>query len=244
MHLLDIFRGSRSENRQFAVIGLGRFGRSVCSTLTKYGFEVMGIDQKEDLVTQATVDKLASHCIQLDSTQPKALQEAGIMDFETVVVAIGNFIEESIITTLNLKEGGVKYVVAKASSEVHVTLLTKVGADKVVFPEREMGVSLARALTSRGIVEKFELNTEYSVASVFVPDRFHNKTIRELDMRKNYRVNVLWIPNYREKGKDKLDMSFDPNQKLQKGTIIGVMGKNEDIEHLFDGTESQHSESA
>jgi trk system potassium uptake protein TrkA len=241
MSLLQIFNASAPENKQFAVIGLGRFGRSVCQTLTKFGCEVMGIDKDGELVAQATVDKLASHCLQLDSTKAHALKEAGVTEFHTVVVAIGNYIEESIITTLNLKEGGAKYVVAKASSEVHRTLLKKVGADKVVFPEQQMGISLAWELTTGGIIEKLELNTEYSeggvfirlnteysIAGVFVPHEFHNKSILELNLRQTYGINVLWISN----GKDKFDISPDPKVKLKEGTIIGVMGKNEDIDRL------------
>ncbi len=140
---LNFFRSLRSDNKQFAVIGLGRFGKAVCSTLHGLGYEVLGVDSDEKKVTQALTDRISSHVLQLDSTEPSALAEAGIFEFETVIVAIGNYLAESITTTLNLKEGGVTYVIAKASSETHLKLLKKVGADHVVFPEREMGCSLA-----------------------------------------------------------------------------------------------------
>jgi trk system potassium uptake protein TrkA len=104
-----------------------------------------------------SADEIAAHAIQLDSTQPIALKEAGIPDFDTVIVAIGNYVEESVITTLNVKELGVSYVVSKASSEIHGKLLNRVGADHVVFPEHEMGCELARSLTRPGILDRFEL---------------------------------------------------------------------------------------
>ncbi|MEN8446583.1 MAG: TrkA family potassium uptake protein, partial [Cyanobacteria bacterium J06555_13] len=113
---LKFFRNLRATNRQFAVIGLGRFGRAVCLTLHGMGYEVMGIDSNESRVAQVLTDQIAAHAVQLDSTQPSALAEAGIPDFDTVIIAIGNYVQESIITTLNVKEAGVPNVVAKASS--------------------------------------------------------------------------------------------------------------------------------
>ncbi|HEY9661798.1 MAG TPA: TrkA family potassium uptake protein, partial [Allocoleopsis sp.] len=133
---LSFFKSLRP-NRQFAVIGLGRFGRAVCMSLHHLGYEVLGIDTDERRVAQVLTDELASHAIQLDSTEPSALREAGLFEFDTVIVAIGNFVQESIVTTLNLKEGGVPHVVAKASSEIHGKLLKRVGADHVVYPEHE-----------------------------------------------------------------------------------------------------------
>ncbi|MFO0213524.1 MAG: potassium channel family protein, partial [Pseudanabaena sp.] len=159
---LSFFRSLRPENKQFAVIGLGRFGRSVCFTLDRLGLEVLAADKDEERVSQLRAENLAAHCIQLDSTNPLALKESGILEIDTVIVAIGNFLEESIVTTLNVKEAGVNHVVAKASSEVHGTLLKKVGADLVVYPEAEMGCALARSLTQRGILERFELDPDNS----------------------------------------------------------------------------------
>jgi trk system potassium uptake protein TrkA len=163
---LGFFRNLRPPNRQFAVIGLGRFGRAVCATLNSLGYEVLGIDTNEQQVVQALADEIAAHALQLDSTQPIALKEAGIPDFDTVIVAIGNYVEESVITTLNVKELGVPYVVAKASSEIHGKLLNRVGADHVVFPEHEMGCSLARSLTRPGILDRFELDPDHSIVEV------------------------------------------------------------------------------
>jgi len=161
---LSFFRSLRPENKQFAVIGLGRFGRSVCFTLDRLGLEVLAADKDEERVSQLRAENLAAHCIQLDSTNPLALKESGILEIDTVIVAIGNFLEESIVTTLNVKEAGVNHVVAKASSEVHGTLLKKVGADLVVYPEAEMGCALARYYGVNVIAvsqnQKFEINPD------------------------------------------------------------------------------------
>ena len=167
---LRLFRNLNKTNQQFAVIGLGRFGRSVCSTLHRLGYEVLATDVDEKRVSQALTEEITGHALQLDSTESAALKEAGVFEFDTVIVAIGNFIQESIITTLNVIEGGVPHVVAKASSEVHCKLLRKVGADRVVFPEHEAGCALARTLTKPDILESFDLDTENSIVEIAIPD--------------------------------------------------------------------------
>ena len=202
---LKFFRNLRANNRQFAVIGLGRFGRAVCLTLHGMGYEVLGIDSDENRVAQVLTDQIAAHAVQMDSTQPSALQEAGIPDFDTVIVAIGNYIQESIITTLNVKEAGVSNVVAKASTEIHGKLLRRVGADHVVFPEFEMGCELARSLTRPGVLDRFELDPDHSIIEVVVPQEFDGKTIVELDLRNHYGLTLMAIS--KENAIDKLEIS-------------------------------------
>jgi len=141
----------RQHSQQFAVIGLGRFGRSVCRTLKSMGYEVLGVDKREDLVASASDEAVVDHAVELDSTDPGALKDAGLFEFETVIVAIGNFIQESVVTTLNLKEGEVANIIAKASTDIHGRLLEKVGATKVVYPEKQMGEHLARSLVRPNI---------------------------------------------------------------------------------------------
>ena len=217
----------RSENKQFAVIGLGRFGKAVCSTLHGMGYEVLGVDSDETKVTQALTDRISSHVLQLDSTEPSALAEAGIFEFETVIVAIGNYLAESITTTLNLKEGGVTYVIAKASSETHLKLLKKVGADHVVFPEREMGCSLARILTKPSILERFDLDPDHSIVELVVPEKFDGKTISDLELRHKYGLNLLAVSRA-----DKFEINPQPNERLRRGELMVVIGSNKDIDRL------------
>ncbi|MDJ0650059.1 MAG: TrkA family potassium uptake protein [Xenococcaceae cyanobacterium MO_188.B19] len=226
---LNFLTNLRRESRQFAVIGLGRFGRAVCSSLHKMGCEVLGTDIEEKLVTQVLSQKIASHAIQLDSTEPESLKEAGIFEMETVIVAIGNYLQESIITTLNVKEAGVKYVVAKASSEIHGKLLTRVGADHVVFPEYEAGCALAATLTKPAFLDRFELDTENSIVEVLVPEEFHGKTLAQLELRGRYGVSVLAVGIGNG---EKFITNPAPQYKLNKGTIMVVIGSNKDIERL------------
>lgn len=224
---LKFFRSLGHGNRQYAVIGLGRFGRAVCSTLHSLGYEVLGVDSEEKRVNQVLNDQLVTHALQLDSTEAAALKEAGIFEFDTVIVAIGNYLAESITTTLNLKEAGVPHVVAKASSETHLKLLQKVGADHVVFPEREMGCALARSLTKPGILERFELDPDHSIVEVLVPEQFDGKTIAELELRRKYGLNLLAVSHAHQ-----FEINPQPTERLRKGTAMVVIGSNRDINRL------------
>lgn len=217
----------RQDSRQFAVIGLGRFGRSVCETLHQSGHEVLGVDQDEKLVAEALAAKVVSNAIRLDSTDVNALREAGIFEFETVIVAIGNYLKESIVTSLNLKEGGVKYVVAKVSSETHENILKRLGVDLVIFPEQEAGRELAYRLTKPSIVDRFELDPEHSIVEMLVPENFNGKTLAELQLRKNYGVNVLAIGN-----EEKFKINPSPEERLSKGMIMVLIGLTSDIHDL------------
>ncbi len=230
---LGFFRTLNKTNQQFAVIGLGRFGRSVCSTLHRLGYEVLATDIDEKRVSQALTEEITGHALQLDSTEAAALKEAGIFEFDTVIVAIGNYIQESIITTLNAKEGGVPNVVAKASSEVHCKLLRKVGADRVVFPEHEAGCALAQTLTKPAILDTFDLDPDNSIVEIAIPDEFDGKTVAELQLRNRYGLNVLAISN-KTNGVDeeKFIINPDPHKRLEKGTAMVVIGHNKDIDRL------------
>jgi trk system potassium uptake protein TrkA len=224
---LGFFRSLRKENQQFAVIGLGRFGRAVCSTLHKLGYEVLGTDVDERRVAQVLKEQMVDHAVELDSTDPAALKEAGIFEFDTVIIAIGNYLQESIITTLNVKEAGVPHVVAKASSEIHGKLLQRVGADHVVYPENEAGCALARSLTKPSILDRFELDPNHSIVEVLVPEEFHGKTVAELELRKRYGLNLLAVGQ-----NDKFEINPDPYKRLYKGLAMVVIGSNRDIDRL------------
>lgn len=227
MKPLNFLTNPRSQSRQFAVIGLGRFGSAVCTSLHKMGHDVLATDIDEKLVAQVLTQKVASHAIQLDSTEPESLKEAGIFEMDTVIVAIGNYLQESIITTLNVKEAGVNYVVAKASSETHGKVLRRVGADRVVFPEYEAGCALASTLTQPGLLERFQLDTENSIVEILVPDEFNGQTLAQLDLRKRYGVNVLAL------GSDgKFVTNPSPGQVLKKGLVMVVIGSNTNLQRL------------
>ncbi|BAQ61959.1 Trk system potassium uptake protein TrkA [Geminocystis sp. NIES-3708] len=224
---LKFLNNLRKESRQFGVIGLGRFGRAVCETLYNMGYDVLGVDVDEKLVAQALTDKIASSAIRLDCTEVSALKEAGILELDTVIVAIGNYLEESIITTLNVKEAGVKYIVAKASSTTHGKLLKKVGADLVVYPEHQAGCELAYTLTKPGILDRFELDPDNSIVEVSIPPEFDSKTLAEVKLRSHYGLNVLAVGN-----DDKFIINPPPNYVLTKGLSMVVIGSNKDINKL------------
>lgn len=225
---LGFFRNLKPGHaRQFAVIGLGRFGRAVCETLHRAGYEVLGTDVDEKRVAEILASGLAAHAVELDSTDPLALKEAGVFEFDTVIVAIGNYLQESIITTLNVKEAGVSHVVAKASSDVHAKLLQKVGADQVVLPEHEAGCTLARKLTKPGILDRFDLDPEHSIVELNTPESFHGKTIVELRLRSDYGLNVLAIGQAQN-----FDINPKPDRRLCKGDMLVVIGNTVDIDRL------------
>lgn len=229
MKTKTLFNLLRQVNRQFAVIGLGRFGRAVCDTLHQNGYEVLGIDQDEKLVAEALAARVVTNAICLDSTDVNALKEAGVFEFETVIVAVGNYLKESIITVLNLKEQGVKYVVAKVSSETHEKILKRLGADLIIFPEQDAGRDLAYRLTKPSIVDRFQLDPENSIVEVIVPEQFCNKTLAELNIRQHYGVSVLAIGN-----EEKFKINPMPTERLYKGMIMVLIGLNDDIHRLID----------
>jgi trk system potassium uptake protein len=224
---LSFFRSLRKDNHQFAVIGLGRFGRSVCSTLHKFGYQVLATDIDEKRVAEALNERIVSHALQIDSTEPAALKEAGVFEFDTVIVAIGNYVQESVITTLNVKEGGVPHVIAKASSEVHCKLLRRVGADHVVFPEYEAGSALAKTLTKPAILERFDLDPDNSIVELIVPDEFDGKTIADLQLRNRFGLNLLAVSQ-----DGKFQINPEPTKRLEKGSAMVVIGCNKDINRL------------
>jgi trk system potassium uptake protein TrkA len=235
---LKIFNQLRHQPKEFAVIGLGRFGQAVCGELRKLGCEVLGSDRDEKLVNQVLTDKIVSHAIELDATEPAALKEAGIFEFEVVIIAIGDYVQESIITTLNVKENGVKYVVAKASSHIHGKLLKRVGADRVVFPERDAGYDLAHALAQPAILEKFELDPEHSIVDIQIPKVFDGRTLAELELRNRYGLNVIAV-----KYGEKFEINPTPNYRLIKGSQMIVVGSNQDIKRLPTDSNQQHIQS-
>ena len=223
----SFFNSLRKGNRQFVVIGLGRFGRAVCMTLNRLGYEVLGTDIDENLVDQALAEGIVPHALQLDSTKLTALKEAGILEFDTVIVAIGNYVEKSIVTTLNVKEAGVNFVVAKASSEIHGKLLKRVGADLVIYPEHEAGCDLAYTLTKPAILDRFDLDPDHSIVEIKVPDEFNGKTLAELEIRSRYGLNVLAIGN-----NEHFQINPEPQTRLTKGILMVVIGENEAIHRL------------
>jgi trk system potassium uptake protein TrkA len=211
--------------RQFIVIGLGRFGTSVAETLYSLGNDVLAVDFDEDVV-QNISDKV-THAVQVDANDENSLRALGIRNFDCAVISIGTNIQSSILATLLVKELGVKYVITKATNALHAKVLYKIGANRVVFPERDMGVRVAHNLVSSNILDYIELSPDYSIAEVVSPEEWHNKTLRELNIRAQYGINVMAI-----KRNNDIDVSPSADNTIEPGDIIVAIGSIEELNKL------------
>ncbi len=199
--------------KQFAVIGLGRFGASVAKTLNELGNDVLAIDNSEEAV-QNVINNV-THAVQADAREEETLYSLGIRNFDNVIVAIGDDIEASILITLMLKEMGIKFIVAKAMNSLHGKVLKKVGADKVVFPEKDMGIRLAHSLSASSILDYIELTNQESIIEVAVPSRFIDRSISELDLSAKYGISIIAI-----KRGNSVIIAPDGAEKLIKKDIL------------------------
>lgn len=209
----------------FAVIGMGRFGSSVVRTLHELGHHVLALDKNEDALRR--VADYATHAVQVDATDQEALRAVGITNFDAVVVSIGADVQESILTTMLLKEMGVKKVVSKAVNELQARVLEKVGADLVVRPERDMAVRVARSLASRNVVDLLELSPAYLVEEVNVGPKLSGRSLGDLDLRTRFGVNVLLI-----KRGSQILITPTPETQLQDADVLVVVGEKQGLARL------------
>lgn len=200
----------KKKETQYAVLGLGVFGSSVAKTLGKAGCEVIAMDR--DMTCVQRVADVVTQAVCGDVTDMNLLRSIGIQDCDVVIVAVGSHLEESLLCTLHVKEMGIPNVVAKAKNKSHRDILLKIGADRVIRPEKELGVITAKRLMNRNIVEILEIDEQYSILEVKVPTTWQNKTLQELDVRNRYGVNVLGI-RYRN---GELDIAPSPSYQLLK----------------------------
>jgi trk system potassium uptake protein TrkA len=207
------------------VVGLGRFGSAVATTLAELDCEVAGVDSHERAVQR--IAPLVTHALQLDATDRDALKQISVADFDVAVVAIGADIEASILTTANLAELGCDDIVAKAMTLPHARILEKVGAHRVVFPEHEMGVRLANSLAGTNLIDYMELDPAYAVAEIRCPLEIAGRTLAEANVRGRYGVIVLCV-----KTGDQVDVIPDANKRIEKTDIIVVAGPTKSIDKL------------
>lgn len=213
------------KNKQFAVIGIGRFGESLVCELSRLGYEVLAIDVNEDRVNDAV--ETATHAVQADAMDEDTLKALGIRNFDVVTVAIGNNIQSNILTTIILKELGVKKIVAKAQNALHGKVLEKIGADYVIYPERDMAIKVARSLVSHNFLEQINLSPTYSIIELFAPRIFISRTLTEIGLRKKMQVTILAI----RRGDD-IIVAPGPNETIIQGDILVVLGHNDNIEEI------------
>ncbi|RFU63441.1 potassium channel family protein [Peribacillus glennii] len=208
--------------KEFAVIGLGRFGGSICRALAEEGMEVLAIDMDEDRVNEFAM--IASHAVVGDTTDENVLKSLGIRNFDHVIVAIGDNIQASILTTLMLKELGVTNVTVKAQNDYHEKVLRKIGADHVVHPERDMGRRIAHNISSNNVLDYLELSDEHSIVEIVASEKMDGRSIIEMDVRARYGINIVAIKRGNE-----IIVSPQANDLIKKGDILIVIGADSDI---------------
>lgn len=214
--------------KQFVVIGLGRFGVSVATELYKMGHEVLAIDTDIERIEEIADN--VTHAVCADATDEAELTALGLRNFDVAVIAIGGDIQASILVTMLCKELGVKYVLTKAKSDLHAKVLTRVGADKVVFPERDMGARTAYNLVSTNILDYIELSPDYSLVEISVPTLWEGQNMKELNLRVRYGINVMAIRH------PSGDISVAPQgtDMLEKNDVLVAIGSNNSIAKLED----------
>lgn len=210
-----------------AVFGLGIFGRNVAKALFEKGHEVIAIDQKKELVQKA--QEYTTQAIIANCTDRELLENLGLNTVDLAVVSLGENLSASILLTLYLKEMEVKQIIVKAVNEDHQKILQMVGATKVVFPERDMAIKLAAGLDTPNVLDYLPLSREYQVIEMAAPKVFIDKSLKDLDLRRKYGIQVIAV---RESGSDAVHCLFSPEFKIKEGDILIILGKVEDIEKV------------
>ena len=213
-------------DKQFAVLGLGSFGSSVALTLENMGCDVLVVDESYEKVQEIS-DKV-SYAVKADVSEPDALQALGGRNLDGVVVAISESLEASIMATMLCKEMGIPLVVAKAKDKLQGAILQRVGADRIVYPEIEMGSRVAKSLVSKEFVDWISLSNDYSMVEIVVPQNWVGKSLVDLGVRERLGINVVGIIK-----NGKIEVAINPQEPLREKEILIVIGSN-DILEKFD----------
>lgn len=218
------------DKKQYVVIGMGRFGQSIAKCLSGLGEDVLAIDMDEDRI--ADISDHVTHAVQADATDEKTLNALGLRNFDVAVVTIGSNLQASILITLLCKEIGIGFVLAKAQDELHGKVLYKTGADKVIFPERDMGFRVAHNLSASNILDYIEISGDLRIVDVAAIDAWEDKSLIELDFRKKYGVNIIAIK------KDNKIVNSTPlgADIIKQGDSLVVVGNKQDIVRLEKAT--------
>jgi trk system potassium uptake protein TrkA len=217
------------KRRSFAVIGLGRFGEGMATTLTSLGHDVLGIDSDQE-----KVDRLAdsvTQTLRLDATDEKALRGAGVAEVDVAVISIGENIEASLLVVMLVRELGVGTIVAKAITPLHGRILEKIGASRVVFPEREMAVRVAHSLVVPNVLDFIELSRDYSIMEVPAPATFVGKSVKELEIRPRYGLTLIAIEREGPTGTD-ATVSPSADERVREGDILALLGPNDRLNDI------------
>ena len=214
-----------SIQRSYAVFGLGRYGRAVARELIRGGADVLAVDMNETVVNSAANELPLCKCANV--TDPEVIKQLGIGNMDVVIIAMAGSLEASVMATMLCKEAGVSTVIAKCANEMNSRILSRVGADKVVFPEYESGIRLAKNLLSAGFVDVIELSKEVSMVELKVRPDWVGKTLIELNLRRKYGINVVAL----RRGED-ISVGIDPEKPLAKDLRLIVIGSTEKLSKL------------
>lgn len=210
-----------------AVLGLGVFGSSICKSLSEFDNEVIAVDI--DIENVERIDQYVTSAAVADITNLEALRSLGIENADIGIVATGSNLEATLLACLNLKALGVPKVIAKAKNKTYLTILEKFGVDKVVRPEKEMGEKMARELMRNNIIDTIYLDDHYSVVEFVTPKRWENKTLLELDVRKNFGINIIGV---KESIESSMSVQLDGSIILRQNNIIVAIAEREEFENL------------
>ena len=211
--------------KSYVVIGLGRFGSHVARQLYRLGCEVLAMDVRSELVQQIAND--VTHAVVGDAQDKEVLKALGVRNLECAIVAIGDDLSASVLTTMNLKELGVPYLVCKAHDDIHRRVLEKLGADRVVIPEQENGDRLARSLSTPNVLDYIELSADYSIVEVPAPKSWCEKTLKDLNVRAKLGANIIAI---RRDGQ--INVSPGADFMFRDGDVIVVLGDAQALEKV------------
>ena len=209
--------------KQFAVFGLGSFGKSVALTLQSFGCDVIAVDNCYEKI-QDIADSV-SYAMCGDVTEPEFMKTIGARNLDGAVIAVSENLEAAMMATMISKEMGISYVLVKAMDELQGKILEKVGADSIVYPEIDMGERVAKKLISTEFIDWIELSPDYSLTEKLLPKQWEGKSLAELRVREKYGINVIGILK-----EDKMDMALDPSKPLQPDDMLFIIGKNSDLE--------------
>ncbi|HZK33634.1 MAG TPA: TrkA family potassium uptake protein [Tissierellaceae bacterium] len=222
--------------KSFVVIGCGRFGKSVATTLYNLGNEVLAIDKSEEIIQD--ISEEVTHAVQADVMDETVLKDLGLSNFDVAIVSIGSDLEASIMATLIAKELGIERVVTKAQSELHGKILSKIGADKIVFPERDMGVRVAHNLVSSNILDFIALSPNYGILEITTLKEWENKSLADLKLSSKFGINVMVIKKEKE-----IKVPPSGEDIIEKDDILVVIGKTEDISKIEKKAEEEEDDS-
>lgn len=218
----------KTKKKEFMIIGLGNFGKNLVATLYDSNVNLLVIDKNENKLDD--IEGMATQAVCADASKKEVLSQFEIPSFDGAIVTMGHEMESSVRIIMHLKEMGMPFIMAKATSEFEGRIFTKVGADKVIFPDREVGIRLGKEIAMGNYYDALDLSDKYSVSDLVLPEEWKGKTIMQLNLRKTYRLNVLGIRRM-----DNLIINPEPDMVLREEDVLVVLGSNKDIQSVRKG---------